>query len=121
MRHQTVVPSLQGRKRKATNTGFIEQRSRAFPLEPDPWLPAPYDKADVAAFRALREGRADPNQQQICLEWLIYACGTYENPFRPGLDGARATDFAAAKQSIGQQIIKLINLPAINEEQGEQG
>lgn len=108
--------------RKPRNTGFVRERTMALPLDRDPWLPAPYDKADIAAMKALREGRAEPYQQQLALEWIVYACGTYENPFRPGgTDGTRASDFAAGKQTIGQQIVKLINLPAADAEQGEQG
>jgi hypothetical protein len=93
----------------------------AFPLEKEPWLPAPYDSSDIAALKALREGRAEPYQQQLALEWIVYICGTYENPFRPGADGSRASDYAAGKQSVGQQIVKLINLPAKDAAQGEQG
>lgn len=103
------------------NSGFVQERSLAYPLEREPWLPAPYDSADVAAIKALRDGRAEPYQQQLALEWIIYICGTYENPFRPGVDGARATDLASGKQMIGQSIVKLINLPSKDALQGEQG
>lgn len=108
-------------KRMPRNTGFVDERTMALPLDPDPLRPAPYDRADIAAFRALKDGRAEPYQQQLCLEWLVMACGTYETPWRPGLDGARSTDFAAGKQFIGHQIVKLINMPMKNDEQGEQG
>lgn len=91
------------------------------PLEREPWLPAPYDSSDVAAFKAMREGRAEPYQQALVLEWLLYVCGTYENPFRPGSDGERDTAFAAGKQWVGQQIVKMVNMPLAREEQGEQG
>lgn len=93
----------------------------AYPLEREPWVPAPYDNSDIAAFKALREGRAEPYQQQLCLEWIIYAAGTYDNPFRPGQDGSRASDFAAGKQWMGQQIVKLINMPAKDAADSEQG
>lgn len=94
----------------------------ALPLAKDPRLPAPYDSSDIAAFKALREGRAEPYQQQLALEWIVYAAGTYENAFREGgTDGARATDFASGKQWIGQQVVKLLNMPALAREQGEQG
>lgn len=104
------------------NSGFIETRSLAFPLDPDPIAPPPYDKADLSAFKALREGRAEPYQQQLCLEWMVYICGTYETPYRSGADdAARATSFALAKQWVGQQIVKMVNMPMISDEQGEQG
>lgn len=107
--------------RRSRNTGFVEQRSLALPLDRNPQLPPPYDAADLAALKALREGRADGYQQQLALEWIIHACGTYETPYRAGPEGARDTEFACGKQFIGQQIVKLINLPMRNHEQGEQG
>lgn len=105
------------------NTGFVEKRDVNDAPEKEPFLPAPYDKSDVAALRALREGRAEPYQQQLALEWIIQAvCRTYDQPFRPGgEDGRRATDFALGKQSVGQQIVKLINMPADRKAEGEQG
>lgn len=112
-------------RRRLPNTGFVEKRRLNIPLHSDPQAPAPYDKSDLAAFKALREGRADPHQQQLCLEWIIQACGTYEDPWRAGgPEGARATDLACGKRLIGIQVVKLINMPTIgkeNSEQGEQG
>lgn len=109
-------------KRRARNTGHVAERTLALPLDRDPWAPPPYDESDIAAFRALREGRAEPHQQTRCLEWLIYACGTGEQPFRPGgADGERATGFACGKQFIGQQILKLINMPMSGQADSEQG
>lgn len=107
--------------RRGKASGFVEERNINVPLEPEPQAAPPYDRRDLAAFRALREGRADPYQQVLILEWIIMACGTYENPYRPGVDGARASDFAAGKQFVGQQIVKLLNMPATDPEQGEQG
>lgn len=105
--------------------GNVAERSLALPLHPDPHMPSPYDLRDLVAFRALRAGHADSQQQARVLEWLIQICGTYENPYRPGGRGAeRASQFASGKQFIGQQIVKLLNMPiagAENSEQGEQG
>lgn len=103
------------------NSGFVKERSLALPLDRDAWMPAPYDNADIAAIKALAEGRAEPYQQQLALEWIVYISGTYENSFRPGVDGARNTDFAAGKQFVGQQVVKLVNMPTSDAEQGEQG
>lgn len=109
-------------KRLGIPSGFVEKRELNVPLDRDPLVPPPYDVHDIAAFRAMREGRAEPYQQALVLEWIIQACGTYENPFRPGgAEGQRATEFAAGKQFIGQQIVKLLNMPVRNDEQGEQG
>lgn len=108
-------------RRRQPNTGFVEKRIPWMPLEREPWKPAPYDRADVAAFRAFADGRAEPYQQALVLDWILKACGTSENPFRPGQDGARDTDFASGKQFIGQQILKLMHLRWPDEDQGEQG
>lgn len=103
---------------KGKASGYVEKRNLNAPLDPDPRAPPPYDKPDIAAFRAFREGRAEPYQQQLVLEWIIMAAGTYENPFR----GTREeTDFACGKQFVGQQIVKMLNMPIANDEQGEQG
>lgn len=107
---------------RGRNTGFTKERSWVLPLDEDPRLPAPYDNADLAAFKAMRDGQAQPYQQKLVLDWILYACGTYENAYRKGgADGARATDFASGKQWIGQQVVKLLNMPALAREQGEQG
>lgn len=120
------LASEQGQKRRrrddrVRNSGQVDKRSWGVPLEPQPNMPAPYDKADVAAIRAVAEGRAEPYQQRLAFDWLMYICGTYENPYRTGSDGARDTDFAAGKQWVGQQLAKVANLKAVNAEQGEQG
>lgn len=79
---------------------------------PGPWLPAPYDDDDTRAVKALAAGKASESQQQRALRWIINsACGTYDQPFRPGEGGARDTDFACGKQFVGQQIVKQINMP----------
>lgn len=121
MRRVSPISRRPEGRRKPTNTGFVEKRIPWMPLERDPWLPAPYDKSDVAAFRAFAEGRAEPYQQALVLDWILKACGTHENPFRPGQDGARDSDFAMGKQSIGQQMLKLMHLRWPDEDQGERG
>jgi hypothetical protein len=79
---------------------------------PKPWHPAPYSDADTLAIKALHEGNANEGQQRRALKWIIETlCGTYDQPFRPGEDGARETDFACAKMFVGQQIVKQIKLP----------
>lgn len=113
--------SLPHARKRPLHTGFVKERTPHLPLERDPWMPPPYDNSDIVAFRALREGRADGYQQMRAMEWIVFASGTYENPFRPGgADGDRATNFAMGKQFVGQQIVKLMNLPVRNDKQGEQ-
>lgn len=105
--------------------GHVAERSLALPLHFDPHMPAPYDVRDLGAMKALAAGHASDSQQKRVLEWLIQICQTYENPYRPGGRSAeRASQFACGKQFIGQQIVKLINMPmagAESSEQGEQG
>ena len=82
------------------------------PAGHDPWLPAAYDKYDVAALQALATGTANEHQQQRALKWIVEtACGTYDLPWQPGgPDGARATDFANGKRFVGLQVVKLTRL-----------
>jgi len=77
-----------------------------------PWQPAPYDDDDTRALKSLASGTASDSQQKRALNWIIHqACGTYDQPFRPGEGGDRDTVFACAKQFVGQQIVKHINMP----------
>lgn len=63
------------------------------------------------AIKALAAGKANEGQQKRALDWIIKSvCGTYDQPFRPGEGGDRDTVFACAKQFVGQQIVKHINM-----------
>ena len=76
-----------------------------------PWEPPLYDDADIYAIRALVAGTANEGQQRRALAWIVNAaCGTYDQPFRPGTDGVTATAFACGRQFVGQQIVKLSKL-----------
>jgi hypothetical protein len=75
---------------------------------PGPWVPAAYEDEDIRAMRALAAGVASDTQQKRALNWIVNdAAGYYDLSFRPGPDGARATDFAEGKRSVGAQIVKL--------------
>ena len=74
-------------------------------------MPATYDDNDIRAIRALAAGNANEGQQRRALDWIINtASGYYDLSFRPGLDGARATDFSEGKRFVGAQIVKLTKL-----------
>lgn len=74
-------------------------------------MPAPYDDDDIRAMRALVAGNANEGQQRRALNWIINsAAGYYDLSFRPGIDGARATDFAEGKRFVGAQVVKLTKL-----------
>ncbi len=79
----------------------------SFPL---PNLPTLY------SIRALFEGAATGDQQKMALEWIIFrACGTGEDPFVPGDDGRRSTDFNLGRQFVGRQIARLRSPEALAE------
>lgn len=71
--------------------------------------PAEYETHEMAAVKAL----ANDPRHQVALNWIIHkAAKTYDNPFRPGgHDGERASCFASGRMFVGQQIVKMINLP----------
>lgn len=85
----------------------------------EPWKPAPYGDADIAAFKALAAGVANEGQQQRALAWLIHqAARTYDLSYRPESD--RDTAFAEGARWVGLQIVKLINMPAAEQPTGEE-
>lgn len=94
-------------------------RTLEMPLPMVPHLPAPYDEADLGAFKAMRDGTAAAHQQQRVLEWIIMAANTYGDPYVPG--DPHASDYGMGKQHIGRQIVKLINMRPSRSERGEQG
>ena len=75
-------------------------------------MPAPYVKADAAALQAMKRGEATPDQQVRAMEFIV---GTISDrngmSWRPGPDGARETDFAEGRRFVGNQIVKLTNIP----------
>ncbi len=84
------------------------------------WATAQYEPADVGAIKAVGRGDATPEQQRRALDWIIrQACQTYEEQFDP--DSARVTDFLLGRRSVGQQIIKLFNMPSTHPENRENG
>jgi hypothetical protein len=94
----------------------------------EPWHPPVYEKQDVRAIQALAEYAAgtgvapSPSECKRALDWIIHnACGTYDEPFRPG-DGS-VRDYLLGRRSVGLAIIKLMYLkPRIfDNEQGGSG
>lgn len=81
----------------------------------EPWHPPVYDKPDIRAIQALAEYAAgvgappSPTECKRALDWIVNnACGTYDEPFRPG-DGS-VRDYLLGRRSVGLAIVKLINL-----------
>jgi hypothetical protein len=85
------------------------------------WHPADYDLADIRAIQAVREGAATPEQQKRALDWIVVkAAATYDNGFVADDANGRVAAFIDGRQSVGQQIVKLMKLkPEIFE--GEKG
>jgi hypothetical protein len=77
-----------------------------------PWEAPDYDDEVVYAARAFFKGEALPHQQVKLRDWLMYVSGAGEGyddlSFRPGPDGARATDFAEGKRFVGLQLRKML-------------
>lgn len=85
-----------------------------------PWMPAPFDRSDVAAMKALRDGTASSEQQKRALAWIVeYAARTYVNPYVPGSKIGADRDFGCGCMHVGNQIVKLLNWRTeSNDEQG---
>jgi hypothetical protein len=111
-------PAPPRRTTSADIAGWIERRELTTPLPEDERLPAAYDDRDIAAIKACRYGTASPEQQQRAIEWIVWAAGTYHEPYRPDpLATARLT----GRASIGREIVKLINSKTGRQADGEQG
>lgn len=78
-------------------------------------IPAPYEPYEwsnnlqlVYALKALREGKASPDQQQLAIDGLMGITAYYDLSYRPNSD--RDTAFAEGKRFVGAQVVKMINL-----------
>ena len=78
-----------------------------------PWMPVVYTKADVAALQAMRRGEANADQQTRALEFILETISDRRGmSYRPGgLEGDRDTSFAEGRRFVGNQIVKLTNIP----------
>jgi len=78
----------------------------------NPWEAPELSPAEVLALKSLAAGTASAPQQRIALVTILtkFAC-TYDMTFRPGPDGARATDFAEGKRFVGTRILNAIDRP----------
>jgi hypothetical protein len=88
---------------------MAERKRRA----PEPWEPVILDLEDprVAAIRALSTGTANAGQQETAWQSILFDfCGIRDLSFRPGQDGARATDFAEGRRHVGLQLVKTAQL-----------
>lgn len=79
----------------------------------DPLI-VPFDKHDVYAIQALRDGKANEGQQKRALDLIIRnLAGTYDQSFRPGGPEAdRDTVFAEGRRFVGLKLVLMLNLTA---------
>ena len=72
--------------------------------------PASYGVAEVAAIKALANGNADEQQQRTALHFiLVHVCLVDDEPFCPGADGERDTDYLLGRRRVGTFIRSLIH------------
>lgn len=84
---------------------------RPIPM-PQPWVPPEFDKFELMALKNLAAGNASSGQQRLALATIIKKiAGLNDMSFRPGLDGARATDFAEGRRFVGSRIMEAIERP----------
>lgn len=96
-------------------SGFVPKRDEFLPLPPEPWMPAPYDPADIGAIKALARGEAEAHQQQRAVAWILYACGIHDLNYAP--NSAQDTAFAAGRRWPALQMLKLMRLTVKETEQ----
>ena len=92
-------------KRKSAKQSLKEVMDRE---KPAPWKSCDWEVADAAAIQALVRGDATPEQQQRAIGWIIKtASGYYDDSYRPGPDGDRATNYALGRSYVGRMIVTL--------------
>lgn len=78
----------------------------------NPWEVPELAASEIMALKGLAAGAASQQQQKIALVTILQKfCGVYDMSFRPGPDGARATDFAEGKRFVGSRILNAIDRP----------
>ncbi len=114
-------------------SGFVEKLEDWMPNPPLPELPALYDDAIIAAAKVLSEGRAEPHQQQLMVEWWLnracrlrdwpYVAGSVKDwPYLTDAGAARrASDILMGMQKPAHEFVKLVQLRSRNQSETEQG
>lgn len=77
----------------------------------DPLIVA-FDKHDVYAVQALRDGKANEAQQKRVIDLIIRELAkTYDQSFRPGgLEADRDTAFAEGRRFVGLKLVLMVNM-----------
>lgn len=119
---QRKTPPMPPRPKRAAIpvfAGHVEKRTIDMPLPPQPEAPAPYDDADVAAWKALYRGDATAEQQQRCVDHLFFMCGHNDKAFAPG--DPHGTSYLAGKRSISVQVGRYLHMRSKGQPDTEQG
>jgi hypothetical protein len=99
-------------------TGWVGRWSLTLPLPEDERLTAAYDDRVIAAIKACRHGSASSEQQQLAMEWIVWAAGTYHETYRRD---PYAHAKLAGRRSLGNEVVKLINSRTPSQDDREQG
>ena len=101
-------------------SGCVEKVEDWEPNPPLPEMSPLYDNAIVAAAKALADGRAEPYQQTLILDWFLNrACRVRDWHYIPG--DPRATDILTGMQKPAHDFLKLVTLRAPGQSETEQG
>ena len=86
-----------------------KRRTAEKPYHPGVIDPATYGVVEVAAVKAFAAGTADEAQQRTALHFiLVTVCHVDDEPFRPGPDGERDTNYLLGMRRVGTFIRSLI-------------
>jgi hypothetical protein len=79
---------------------------------PSPLIPYRWKIHEAKAIQQVCKGKASPEEQVLAMKVIVEGiCGTYDEPYRPGVDDqGRDTAFACGKANVGRQIVKLSKL-----------
>lgn len=82
----------------------------------EPWAPpASLELVHVAAIKALFAGTASDQQQRAAIAFIVNdICGFNDEPFCPGEDGRRSTDYALGKRRVATVLYSILNAPLKN-------
>ena len=76
----------------------------------EPWAPPLAEVADVAAIKALANGKATEDQQKRALHFiLVEVCKVDDEPYCPGENGNRDTAYALGKRRVATYVRSLIH------------
>lgn len=75
-----------------------------------PFVPADYTIETVYALQGLAAGTATAEQQRAAILWIVWSAAA-ANDLECRADSERHSVFAGGKRFVGQQILKLVNMP----------